>query len=234
MPPPRIALFLLTLQKKHLKMKKFAVILSGCGVYDGSEIHEAVMALYAIVKKGAIYDVYAPDIKQVHVIDHSKGQPMDQERNVMVESARIARGKISPLSKLNPADYDAIVLPGGFGAAKNLSTYAFDGAAMHVLPELEQVLRKMHELKRPIGAMCISPVILAKIFGKVEVTIGQDQGTAAHIESWGAKHKKTSHGEVTVDKTNMLVTTPCYMLDASVEDIARGAKAMVKAMLELM
>jgi enhancing lycopene biosynthesis protein 2 len=215
-------------------MKKFAVILSGCGVYDGSEIHEAVMALYAITKAGATYQAFAPDINQHHVINHAKGEATTETRNVLVESARIARGKIKPLSEFSARDYDGLVLPGGFGAAKNLSTYAFDGTKMEVNEEVSRAILAMHELKKPIGAMCISPVILAKVLWEVDLTIGQDGSTIKNIETLGAHHHKTANGEITVDKENYLVTTPCYMLDANIVDIAEGAENMVKAMIKLM
>jgi len=214
-------------------LKKIAVILSGCGVYDGTEIHEATLTLYAIVKHGAVYDVFAPDIDQHHVINHLSGEEMKQQRNVLVESARIARGKISPLSKFKSNDCDAVIFPGGFGAAKNLSTFAFDGVNLKVLPEVEKVIRDMVQAGKPIGALCISPVILAKILKNVELTIGQDQGTADAIEKLGARHIKTGHGEVVVDKKYKVVTTPCYMLDANIVQIAEGAENVVKAIFEM-
>jgi enhancing lycopene biosynthesis protein 2 len=215
-------------------MKKFAVVLSGCGVYDGSEIHEAVMALYAIAKSGATYQAFAPDIKQYHVINHAKGEATNETRNVLVESARIARGKIEPLAEFNAQEYDGLVLPGGFGAAKNLSTYAFDGIKMEVNEEVAKAILAMHELKKPVGAMCIAPVILAKVLWEVELTIGQDSSTIKNIETLGAHHHKTGNGEITIDDENRLVTTPCYMLDATIVDIAIGAENMVKAMMKFM
>ncbi len=215
-------------------MKKFAVILSGCGVYDGTEIHEAVTALLAIDRADHHYDLFAPDRMQHHVINHLSGQETDERRNILVESARIARGKILPLTTLDPAAYDGLVLPGGFGAAKNLSDYAFAGAGMKVLPEVEEVLKKMHALKKPIGAMCISPVILAKVFGNVHLTIGRDAKTAGHLEQLGAVHHVTEKAEVTIDPTNKLVTTPCYMTSVRISYVAAGAEAMIRAMLDLM
>ena len=213
--------------------KKIAVVLAGCGVYDGAEIHEATLTLYAIVKHGAMYDVFAPDIRQHHVINHLTGQEMKEQRNVLIESARIARGKISPLSKFRSADYDAVIFPGGFGAAKNLSTFAFDGINFKVLPEVEKIVKEMVQAGKPIGALCISPVILAKILGNVELTIGQDQGTASAMEKLGARHINTAHGEVVVDKKYKVVTTPCYMLDANIIQIAEGAENAVKEILEM-
>lgn len=215
-------------------MKKFAVILSGCGVFDGSEIHEAILGLLAIAKKGCSYEIFAPDTNQHHVINHITGEEMNETRNVLVESARIARGSIHELKKLNPADFDALLLPGGFGAAKNLSTWAFEAADATVLPEVEDAIRAMSGLNKPVGAMCISPVILAKIFGEVSLTIGDDEATIDALESLGAKHVYTTHGEVVVDDDHNLVTTPCYMLDATIVQIAEGADNIVDAMISMM
>jgi enhancing lycopene biosynthesis protein 2 len=215
-------------------MKKFAVVLSGCGVFDGAEIHEATLTMLAIMKQGAQYDLFAPNIPQHHVINHLTGEEMDESRNVLVESARIARGKIKDLKQYDPNNYDALIFPGGFGAAKNLSDFAFKGADCTVNPDVEKAVLKTTGKNKPIGALCISPVIIAKIFGDVEVTIGQDPGTAEAVEKMGATHTKTNHGEVVVDEKNNLFTTPCYMLDANILDIAKGASNIVKAMLERM
>ncbi len=212
--------------------KKFAVILSGCGVFDGSEIHEAVMSLYAIAKHGATYEIFAPNINQHHVINHIDGSVMNEKRNVLIESARIARGKIKPLNEFNPELFDALIFPGGFGAAKNLSTWAFDGINCSVHPQVEAAIKGMHKLKKPIGALCIAPVLLAKIIGNVTITIGKDASTAQAIEKLGAKHLTTSHAQVVVDEKNMLFTTPCYMLDANIIDISNGAKAIVSEILK--
>jgi enhancing lycopene biosynthesis protein 2 len=215
-------------------MKKFAVLLAGCGVFDGSEIHEAVMTLYAIQKNGAGYECFAPDIEQYHVINHITGKLMPEKRSVLTEAARIARGKIRPLSELSIRDFDALILPGGFGAAKNLCTYAFDGADCSVNPEVSEVIREAVSFHKPIGALCISPVILARVLGGVELTIGQDEATARDIEKMGARHKKTSHGEVVVDERHLVFSTPCYMLEATIADIAAGADNIVKSMLQYM
>ncbi|HMM11490.1 MAG TPA: isoprenoid biosynthesis glyoxalase ElbB [Bacteroidales bacterium] len=213
-------------------MKKFAVVLAGCGVYDGAEIHEATLALLAIKTQGCDYQCFAPDIPQHHVINHLTGEEMPEQRNVLVEAARIARGNILPLSEFDAQDFDVLLFPGGFGAAKNLSTVAFDGPAASVNPEVEAALKAMHRLGKPIGAMCISPVFVAKVLQNVKVTIGQDEGTAAAIKAIGAEHVKTGHGEVVVDEQNKVFTTPCYMLDASIADIWDGAQNLVKAILE--
>ncbi len=212
--------------------KKFAVILSGCGVYDGAEIHEATMTLYAIVKRGSSYQCYAPDVEQAHVVNHLTGEPTSESRNVLVEAARIARGEIEPLSNLDVAEYDAIIFPGGFGVAKNLSNFAFAGDACTVHGEVEKAVQTAVAQKKSIGALCIAPAIIAKVLGNVNVTIGQDKPTAQAIEAMGATHQKTTHGEVVVDEGFKLYTTPCYMLDASIVDIAEGAHNIVKAMLD--
>ncbi len=216
------------------KPKKFAVILSGCGVYDGSEIHEATLSLYFISKHGGWYELFAPDIPQHHVVNHLTGEEMPEKRNVLVESARIARGKIRPLPEFDAAEFDGLLLPGGFGAAKNLSDYAFKGAGISVLPDVEKAIRAMVELKKPIGALCISPVILSRVLGDVELTIGQDPGTAADVEQLGSRHRQTSHGQIVADSRYRVVTTPCYMLDATIMQIGEGAENVVKRMMEWM
>jgi len=215
-------------------MKKFAVVLSGCGVFDGAEIHEATLSMLAIAKKGCSYELFAPDIIQHHVINHITGEEMDQTRNVLIESARIARGVIKELDKFNPVEFDGLLFPGGFGAAKNLSTWALEGANASVLPGVEKAIKGMIALKKPVGALCISPVLLARILGEVHLTIGDDEGTIDALESLGAKHVYTTHGEVVVDPEYNLVTTPCYMLDATIDQIAEGAFNVVDAMIKMM
>lgn len=215
-------------------MKKFAVVLSGCGVFDGAEIHEATLTMLAIMNQGAQYEIFAPDIPQHHVINHITGEEMDESRNVLIESARIARGQIKDLKQYDPNNFDALIFPGGFGAAKNLCDFAFNGADCIINPIVEKAILKTAGKNKPIGALCISPVIFAKIFGDVEVTIGQDPGTAEAIEKMGATHVKTIHGEVIIDEKNKLFTTPCYMLDANILDIDKGASNIVRVMLENM
>jgi enhancing lycopene biosynthesis protein 2 len=215
-------------------MKKFAIILAGCGVYDGAEIHEAVMAMYAVMKSGAEYQLFAPDIAQHHVVNHLTGAEMPETRNVLVESARIARGKIKPLTDLDMRSFDALLFPGGFGVAKNLCSFAFKGADCEVHPQVSKVVREAVSLRKPVGALCISPVILAKVLGEVEITIGSDTGTAAAVEKMGAKHRNTSHGQVVTDTRHKVFTTPCYMLDATILQIAEGADNLVMAMLKEM
>jgi len=213
--------------------KKFAIILSGNGVFDGAEIHESVMSLYAIQLNNCSYEIFAPDIKQHHVVNHISGEEMIEERNVLIESARIARGSIKDLSKYDQANFDILLLPGGFGVAKNLSSFAFDGADCRVLPEVEEAIKSTFNANKPIGALCISPVVLAKVLNDVKVTIGQDTDTSNALIQMGATAVKTNHREITVDRINKLVTSPCYMLEANLVDIAEGAKNTVKALLEL-
>lgn len=214
--------------------KNIAVILSGCGHQDGTEIHEATMTLWAIHKHGAQYQCFAPDINQHHVLNHITGQEMVEQRNVLIESARIARGNILDLAEFNPDTVDGLVIPGGLGAAKNLCTYAFDGSDCSVNRDLEKAVKTMHAAGKPIGALCIAPVILAKVLGNVELTIGRDESTAKNLTAMGARHTPTRQGEIAVDADNKIVTTPCYMLDSRLDQIGQGADNLVKALLELM
>lgn len=214
--------------------KKIAVVLAGCGVLDGSEIHEATLLLLAIKRAGCGYQAFAPDILQFHVINHLRGMQLHEQRNVLVESARIVRGEIKPLSDFNADEYDALVLPGGFGAVKNLCDYAFKGEDYAVLPELEEALVQMHRLKKPIGAMCIAPILLARVFKGCEVTLGPPGKAADAAEHAGANHRVSNHTEVVVDKRNKLATTPGYMLDADIVQIADGATNLINVLVALM
>ena len=217
-----------------MQNKKIAVILSGCGHQDGAEIHEATLTLWAIHKHGADYQCFAPDIKQHHVLNHITGQEMAEQRNVLIESARIARGNILDLAGFNADTVDGLIIPGGFGAAKNLCTYAFDGPDCSVNKDVEMAVKTMHAEGKPIGALCIAPVILARLLGNVKLTIGQDETTAENLTRMGSRHTTALQGEITVDTDNKLVTTPCYMLDSRVDQIGQGADNLVKALLELM
>ena len=213
--------------------KKIAVVLAGCGVYDGAEIHESVLTMLAIAQAGAEYDISAPNVNQHHVVNHLTGNEMPEKRNVLIESARIARGHIKPLSELNASKADALMLPGGFGVAKNLCTFAIDGTNCDVNPDIERVIKEFHTSGKPIGALCISPALITKVLGKIEVTIGQDEGTASAINQMGGTHVKTTHGEIVTDHKNKIVTTPCYMLDANIMQIAEGAKNITEAVLKM-
>ena len=216
-----------------MAQKKFAVILAGCGVYDGSEIHEAVSVLLAINQLGYEYQCFAPDVNQYHVINHLTGKVETGSRNVLVESARIARGNVKKLSFFDPGDFDALILPGGFGVAKNLCTFAIDGPDCLVNPEIEKIINKAYNASLPIGALCISPVLIAKVLGKGTLTIGNDTGTANAVERMGAIHQDTGGSEIVVDKENKIVTSPCYMLNSPISVIARGAEKVVKKLIEL-
>jgi len=217
-----------------MEKPKFAVVLAGSGVFDGAEIHEATFTLYAILKNGGEYQIFAPNINQHHVVNHITGEEMSETRNVLIESARIARGNIKDLNEFNANDFDAIIFPGGFGVAKNLCDFAFNGTDMKVIPQVETVIKDMAKASKPIGALCISPVVIAKVLDGVDVTIGQDADTASAVEAFGAHHKQTNHGEVVVDTKYKVATTPCYMLDATVMDIHDGADNVVKALVELL
>lgn len=222
------------MKSNKISTKKFAVILAGCGVYDGAEIHEATMTMYAIQKLDHQYQLFAPDMDQHHVINHLTGKEMAETRNVLVESARIARGNIKSLTEFNADEFDALVLPGGFGAAKNLSNFAFAGAGCKVNNEVEKAIRAMIAASKPVGALCISPVILAKILRDVKITVGQDPDVSLAVQAMGATHISTTHREIVVDEKHKVVTTPCYMLDASLTDIAVGAEKTIKALIDLM
>ncbi len=217
-----------------MKNKKFAVVLAGCGVYDGAEIHEAVLTLLAIDKAGSTYECFAPDVNQYHVVDHLSGKATKETRNVLTEAARIARGDIKKLSQLDINQFDALVFPGGFGVAKNLSTFAVDGEDCLVNPDIEKLIVAAHQAKLPIGAMCIAPVVLAKVLGTGTLTIGNDAETASTLENMGATHLSTNGDEIVVDNENKIVTTPCYMLNSPISVVAKGTKKLIKALLQFM
>lgn len=216
-------------------MHKIGVLLSGCGVMDGSEIHESVIALMAIDKEKAQAICMAPDKNQNQVINHLTNSPMNEKRNMLIESARIARGNIKNIKDINPFDLDAVILPGGFGAACNLSSFGSDGEKAIILPEVEDFLIKIHKLRKPIGAICIAPNIIGKLFGseKVEITIGNDQETASKLEKMGAKHISKKVNEIVIDNKNLVVTTPAYMLAKGPAELEEGITQLVKAIIGL-
>lgn len=213
---------------------RICVILSGCGVFDGAEIHEAVISLLHLARRGATVQCTAPDKPQMHVIDHLRGQVAEGEtRNVLVEAARIARGAIVPLSEIEAGDFDAVFLPGGFGAAKNLSNFAVEGANGSADPELTRVLRAFRAAGKPIGAVCIAPAVLVMALGEGEVTIGSDAGTAGAIESLGGNHINCPVESAHIDQKLRLVTAPAYMVDTSIDQVARGIEEAVDALLAM-
>lgn len=216
-------------------MARVAVILSGAGVFDGSEIFETVLALIALDKASAQVTCLAPD-KKFTAIDHLTHKPAGDERNVLTESARIVRGKVSDLAKADPHDFDAVILPGGFGAAKNLSDYATQGAKCEVDASLRKFLIAMNRAGKPIGAICIAPVILAKALGmngSPRLTIGTDPETANHIESFGAEHISCPVDDIVIDADQKIVTTPAYMLAHRIGEAAQGINKLVHEVLKL-
>lgn len=214
--------------------KRVAVVLSGCGVFDGSEIYEATITLLRLDQRNAIVQCLAPDIKQHHVINHLSGEVMDENRDVLVEAARLARGNIRALDSANAEDFDALIVPGGFGAAKNLSDFAFQGAALSVEPGLLAFARAMHDAGKPIGLVCIAPVMSAAICGEgVRCTIGNDEETANAIEQTGAIHQACAVGDICIDEANRLVTTPAFMLAERISEAAEGINKLVDAVLDL-
>jgi len=215
-------------------MKTIGIILAGSGRADGSEIHESTLSLLAISKLGAQYKIFAPNINQHHVVDHTNGTEMNESRNVLLESARIARGEISPLSEFDASDIDALIIPGGFGVGKNLCSYAFDGDQCTVNDEVANAILATHKAKKPIGALCIAPVILAQILPGVKLTMGQDNQAALHIQKMGADHIPTNHGEIIVDTENKIISTPCYMLDSNIHQVYVGIEKLVEKTLEIM
>ena len=211
-----------------------AVILSGCGVYDGAEIHESVITLLRLDQRGAKVQCFAPNIAQHHVINHLTGEEMPESRNVLVESARIARGDIKDISEANAEAFDALIVPGGFGAAKNLSDFAFQGTDCAVQPDVLALAEAFAEAGKPIGLMCISPAIAAKIYGPgVICTIGKDADTAAAVSKMGGEHQECEVSEIVEDKARKLVSTPAYMLANSISEAASGINKMVDRVLEL-
>ena len=216
-------------------MAKIGVMLSGCGVNDGSEIHEAVLTMLALDRLGVERLCMAPNIEQRDVVNHLSGEAVSETRNVLVESARIARGEISDLADISAADIDAVILPGGFGAAKNLCDFAVAGAQAEVHPEVLRLLQEMHKAGKPIGAICIAPAVLARALGvsRPEVTIGDDLATAKLLESFGARHQECPVDGIVVDQRNRLVTTPAYMLGPGLREIAVGIDKLVQQVVDM-
>jgi enhancing lycopene biosynthesis protein 2 len=214
---------------------RVGVLLSGCGVFDGAEIHEAVLTLLALDRAGATAVCAAPDMDQLHVLNHMTQEEMDEKRNVLVESARIARGDIIDLKTLQTDAIDALIVPGGFGAAKNLSDFAVKGPESTVHPEVQRIVQEMADAGKPIGAICIAPATVTRALSSrtPEVTIGTDVGTAAGIESMGGRHVSCSVDQIHVDTANNIVSTPAYMLGPGIKEVAVGIEKLVRKVLEM-
>ena len=214
--------------------KKVAVILSGCGVYDGAEIHESVITLLRLDQRGALVQCFAPNVAQLHVINHLTGEEMPESRNVLVESARIARGDVKDIREANAEDFDALIVPGGFGAAKNLSNFASAGAGCSLNPQVLALAEAFVEAGKPLGLICISPALAAKIYGPgVTCTIGNDADTAAVLDKMGAHHQACAVDDIVEDTARKLVSTPAYMLGKNISEVASGINKLVDRVLEL-
>ncbi|WP_071872172.1 isoprenoid biosynthesis glyoxalase ElbB [Atopomonas hussainii] len=214
--------------------KQVAVILSGCGVFDGAEINEVVLTLLRLEQQGAQYQCFAPDMAQHHVVNHLTGAEMSETRNVLVEAARICRGAIKDVRELDAAAFDALILPGGFGVAKNLSDFAFKGADCSVQADVLAALKAFAAAGKPVGLECIAPALAAKVFGAgVVCTIGNDADTAAALEASGAQHQACVVSDIVEDAQCKLVTTPAYMLAGSILEASQGINKLVDRVLAL-
>ena len=218
-------------------MKKVGVLLSGCGVNDGAEIHESVLTMLFLDKPGVEMILMAPNIDQMHVINHYTGQEMEEYRNVLVESSRIARGEIKDMAEVSGNDLDALIIPGGFGVAKNLCDYAMAGPECSVNPDVYRLIAELRLMNKPIGAICIAPVMMAKILGEQEesanMTIGYDETTSTDIISMGSKHIDCPATEMIIDEDKKIVTTPAYMEANSIKEAADGIEQLIKKVLSM-
>lgn len=216
-------------------MTRVGVVLSGCGFKDGAEIHESVLALLYLDMAGAEVSCFAPNRAQTQVVQHITDEVLSESRNVLTESGRIARGEIQDVREANMDELDALILPGGLGAASNLSSFATDGAGATIDEGVSDLLKAAHASGKPIGAICIAPAVVALALGKESpsLTIGNDEGTAAALEQLGARHVDCSVNACVVDPDNKVVTTPAYMLGTGIADIASGIERLVAAVLKL-
>jgi len=218
-------------------MKKIGVLISGCGVNDGAEIHESVITMLALDRAGVETVMMAPNIDQMHVVNHYTGQEMDEFRNVLVESSRIARGNIKDMAEVTGNDIDALIIPGGFGVVKNLCDYAMAGSECSINPDVFRLVTEVHLLQKPIGAICIAPAMMAKILGEqdesAEMTIGSDESTANDIKTMGSKHVTCPVTEMIVDKEKKIITTPAYMEAQSIKEAAEGIEKLVVEILSM-
>ena len=222
------------------------VLLSGCGVYDGAEIQEAILTLLAIEEIGATATCISIDDNQFHVINHLNGEVMNESRNMMVEAARIARGNVKEIKEIQPSDIDALVIPGGFGSAKNFTTWAFDGPNGSIRSDVKLLLVNMINVGKPIVALCVSPVVLAKALEgsnvKLNLTIGSSLEASpyeipsfeAGLKATGASTEEKTIREILVDTENKVITAPCYMMDASILEIRNNIQQAIQALKELL
>ncbi len=218
-------------------MPKIGVILSGCGAQDGAEIHESVITLLALDRAGADVTIMAPDMNQFHVINHLNGEEMDTSRNILIESARIARGNIMDVATKTSDDFDALIFPGGTGMAKNIFDYAMTGPDCTVIRDVQRLVMEIIEAGKPLGAICIAPVMVAKILQKMgrtgTVTGGCNDQITSDIQSMGVNTVSASAGEIVVDEANNIVTTPAYVEAKSIKEAAEGIEKLVTKVLEL-
>ncbi len=216
-------------------MKKMAVLLSGAGVFDGSELHEAVLALLCLTQSGATYQCFAPDIPQLHVVNHLTGEVDESEtRNVLVESARIARGDIKSTTELNIEEFDALVVPGGFGAAKNLCNFAVAGSDCEISPAVRTFISSFIDANKPVGFICIAPMMIPQLYQTgTKGTIGGDAGTVQAFNAMGGEHVAANVDEIVVDEANKVVSTPAYMLAQNIAEAHGGISKLVNKVLEL-
>jgi enhancing lycopene biosynthesis protein 2 len=226
-------------------MKKIGILLSGCGVYDGSEIQETVLAMLAIQEVGAEYFCISIDKNQHHVINHLNGTEMAETRNMMIESARIARGNVKNINEVEIRDFDALVIPGGFGNAKNLSSWAFDGPKGTILPEVKLLIVNCINAGRPIAALCVSPILIAKAMEdsgfQVELTLGNSADSSpynindfhASLKATGAKTFEKNIEGIQIDEKLKIVSAPCYMIEANILEIRNNIKQAIEALMLL-
>ena len=218
-------------------MTRVGVVLSGCGVHDGAEIHESIITMLALDRAGVDMVLMAPNIDQLHVINHYTGSEMDESRNVLMESARIARGKIRDMAEVHASDVDALIFPGGFGVVKNLCDYAMAGTDCSVNPDVKRLATDVHKAGKPIGIICIAPAMFAKIMQgaghTVELTIGTDEQTSSDINSMGSNHVSCPVEDIVIDKKNKIVSTPAYMLAQRISEAAEGIEKLVKEVLAM-
>jgi enhancing lycopene biosynthesis protein 2 len=226
-------------EPEEVIMVRIGVMLSGCGVYDGAEIHEATLSLLALARTGAEAVAMAPDIEQLHVVNHLSGSESSEEtRHVLIESARIARGVIKDIREISYRDIDGLIIPGGFGAAKNLTNFAVKGELCDIDPGVKQLVVDMVRARKPVAALCIAPVVLARaLMEETDITpvltIGNDSDTAGKIEAMKARHADCTVTDFVYDEDNNLLSTPCYMLAQNISEVWEGIEKTVERCVQL-